>query len=216
MKKIDCILFDLDGVVLDTESQYDAFWENAGKKYKPGVENFAKKIKGTTLPDLLKKHFSDLSQVELKQLIAEIELLEKNMELREMPNALLLARSLKEAGYKIGIVTSSTESKMAKVNAALHLDDLFLTIVTSADVNRGKPNPDCYLLGAERLNSNPENCIVFEDSLSGINAASSAGMIVVGLATTLPKEDLVKQGKCNAIINGFEDLTIDKLLKLIN
>lgn len=57
MEKITCLLFDMDGVILDTESQYDIFWKRIGKEYNIGISNFEKKIKRTTLPEIFKKNF---------------------------------------------------------------------------------------------------------------------------------------------------------------
>lgn len=215
MGKFACVLFDMDGVMLDTESQYDIFWGNVGKKYYPNVPDFSKQIKGTTLPNILKKYFSDIPKSEVDTLVVELDQFEANMSFHEIPGSLTFLDKLKQSGIKVGLVTSSTDTKMNAVNNTLHFDKIFDTIVTASDVKQGKPNPDCFLLGAERLNVSPEDCIVFEDSIAGIQAGYSAGMTVIGVATTLPKEQLEAENKCKAIIPDFKGLTVEKLKELI-
>lgn len=215
MDNLECVLFDLDGVVLDTEVQYDVFWGNIGKKYKPEIDHFERVIKGTTLPNILKKHFSNLSKEQINELVIDLDAFEANMDFREITGSLQFIKTLKQAQFKVGLVTSSMDSKMEAVNQAIHLDTLFDDIVTAAHVKQGKPNPECFLIGAKHLDVNPKNCLVFEDSLAGIDAATAAGMRVIGLATTLPKEKLKAHGKCQAIIPNFEGMTVEKLFDLL-
>ena len=205
----------MDGVVLDTESQYDIFWGNAGKRYHPNIPDFAKIIKGTTLPNIIKKYFSHIPQTEIDILIEELDDFEAKMSFSEIAGSIQFVETLKKEGIKVGLVTSSTDSKMNAVNNAIHLDQLFDTIVTGSDVKQGKPNPDCFLLGAQKLYVKPEDCIVFEDSLAGIQAGISAGMTVIGVATTLTREQLNKQSNCKSIIDDFDEFTVSKLKELI-
>jgi HAD superfamily hydrolase (TIGR01509 family) len=92
---------------------------------------------------------------------------------------------LEEKKYKKAIVTSSLTAKMNAAMKKLRLESYFPVVVTADHVARGKPDPACYLLAAQQLQSTPEECVVFEDSLAGITAATRAGMKVVGVATTL-------------------------------
>lgn len=215
MEKLTCVLFDMDGVMLDTEIQYDLFWGEVGKKYYPNIPNFSKSIKGTTLPNILKKYFSDIPKSEQDILVQKLDAFEENMDYQEIAGSIKFVNLLKDYGVKVGLVTSSTDTKMKAVNRLLHFNNLFDTIVTASDVKHGKPNPDCFLLGAKKLNEDPLSCIVFEDSIAGIKAAHSAGMTVIGVSTTLTKEQLEEQKICKAIIPNFEGFTIEKLIKLI-
>lgn len=215
MEKYKCVLFDMDGVMLDTESQYDIFWGNIGKKYYPNTPDFSKIIKGTTLPNILKKYFSDIPKSEVDVLVQELDEFESNMTFHEIPGSIAFLESIKQSGIKVGLVTSSTDTKMKSVNTTLHFDKVFDTIVTAADVKQGKPNPDCYLLGAAKLNAKPEDSIVFEDSIAGIQAGYSAGMTVIGVATTLSKQQLDTEKKCKAIISDFKDFSISNLEELL-
>ena len=80
---------------------------------------------------------------------------------------------------------------------------LFDTLITAQDITVGKPDPMCYLLGAKRLESAPENCAVFEDSLTGLKAGRSAGMFVIGLLTTFPRAQV--EPLSDVVIGDFAD-----------
>lgn len=195
----------MDGVMLDTEPQYDKFWKHASERYNIGIPDFEKKIKGTTLPNILKKYFSEYTDKELDTLCKELDVFESNMEYPQIPGSIHFVQSLKNKGYKVGLVTSSTDTKLVGVYRAHGFDRLFDTIVSAARVEHGKPNPDCYLLAAKDLNVDVENCIVFEDSFAGVDAGIAAGMPVIGLATTNPADSL--KDKCVKVINDFKGQT---------
>lgn len=196
----------MDGVMLDTEPQYDKFWKHASQKFSIGIPDFEKKIKGTTLPNILKKYFSEYAQSDVDALVEELDHFESEMVYPEIAGSIDFVKYLKSEGYKVGLVTSSTDTKLVGVNKAHHFDELFDTVVSAARVKNGKPNPDCYLLAAKDLNVEPKDCLVFEDSFAGIDAAIAAGMPVVGLATTNPAELL--KDKCSNVISNFEGQTI--------
>lgn len=206
MDNITCALFDMDGVMIDTEPQYDKFWKHNGDKYGAGIENFEKVIKGTTLPNILVKYFSHLTDEERSALVKSLDEFELNMTFDEIPGSVAFVNKLKNRGLKVGLVTSSTDSKLVSVNRELHFDKLFDTIVSATDVAHGKPNPECYLLAAKRLGVEPKNCVVFEDSFAGIEAGNAAGMAVIGLYTTNPKERIEAEAVIKAIpdFRGFK------------
>lgn len=210
MKNITCALFDMDGVMIDTEPQYDKFWRQAGKEYCTGIDNFEKIIKGTTLPNILAKYFTHLSDEERKSLIKSLDEFELNMTFDEIPGSVDFVKKLKGEGLKVGLVTSSTDSKLLCVNRKLHFDKLFDTVVSATNVTQGKPNPECYLLAAQRLGVSPKNCVVFEDSFAGIDAGKSAGMTVIGLYTTHPKDDIEAKQVLKAIPD-FTDFNLSSI-----
>jgi HAD superfamily hydrolase (TIGR01509 family) len=194
-------LFDLDGVIIDTEPQYDLFWQKAGKDYRTGIENFEQLIKGTTLPNILSTYFTHLSRKEREELEAVLHAFELRMDIVPIPGVLEFLSELKRSGIKLGLVTSSDNEKMDMVCRALPLKACFDTFVTADRVIKGKPDPMCYLLAAEDLKVSPENSYVFEDSINGIAAGNAAGMKVIGLSTTLPAESI--RDKAVAVIPDF-------------
>ena len=201
MNREIAVLFDMDGVVVDTEPQYDIFWKSIGEKYLPEVEDLEKKIKGTVNQDIYTNYFSHFSEYELQQLARQVEEYELNMDFFEIPGAMDFIRSLKQQGIKTGLVTSSSEAKVKKVGKALGFGGLFDTIVAAERIKEGKPHPMCYLLAAQDLEMHPADCYVFEDSFAGIQAGNNAGMKVIGLSTTHPAESL--QGKVIQVIPDF-------------
>lgn len=209
MKKEICVLFDMDGVMLDTESQYDIVWKHIGDRYSVGVPNFEKVIKGTTLPNILKKYFSEQTAEEIKNIEKTIDDFEAGMEFPEIPGSLKFVDELKANGLKVGLVTSSTQTKLKAVNKVRNFDKLFDTIVSAERVANGKPNPECYLLAAKDLGVEPQNCIVFEDSFAGLEAGKAAGMTVIGLATTHSAEKLMPY--TDTIIPDFKNFGLSEL-----
>ena len=195
------LLFDLDGVIIDTEPQYDILWKKIGEDYQLGIENFERIIKGTTLPNILAKYFSHLSEEERHNLINRVHTFESEMEMVPVAGALEFLAKLKESGVKTGLVTSSDNAKLATVFRTLPIKEYFNTIVSANRITQGKPHPMCYLLAAEDLNTAPKECIVFEDSFSGIAAGNAAGMKVIGLSTTNPAESI--QDKVVKVITDF-------------
>lgn len=204
MTKISTVLFDFDGVIADTEPQYDIYIDELGIKYNLGIENFAALVKGTTTPYILKNYFSHLSHEERLKIEQDMSDFELRMDFPLVNGVMEYINYLKENNYKLGLVTSSQEIKMKRALELLNLSETFDTVVTAARIVDGKPNPMCYLLAAEDLGSAPEECIVFEDSFHGIQAGKSAGMKVVGLSTTINKKDLAE--KVNHVIPNFSDL----------
>lgn len=212
MKKKNCALFDMDGVMLDTEPQYDIFWKHIGDKYNVGIENFEKVIKGNTLSGILKKYFSELPQSEIDSIIADLDKFELDMFFPEIPGSIRLVQELKKNGIKVGLVTSSSDTKLIGVNREKQFNKLFDTVVSASRVTKGKPDPECFLLATKDLNVDPENCVVFEDSFAGIEAATQAGMPVIGLATTHSAESLSQ--KCIKVIPDFSVFSVDDFLNL--
>ncbi|MDR1258148.1 MAG: HAD family phosphatase [Tannerellaceae bacterium] len=211
MKQVKAALFDFDGVIVDTEPIYDVFWNGASVRYRIGIDNFADVIKGTTLPDIIEKYFSDRPTEEVSKLINESVKYEANMPLPAMPGSIEFLRLLKANGVRIGLVTSSDRAKIKRATAMLRLENLFDTIVTADRITRGKPDPMCYLLAASDLKLSPADCLVFEDSLNGIQSALSAGMRVIALSTTNPADIL--KNKVYRVIPDFRNINFEHYLE---
>lgn len=203
-------LFDFDGVIVDTEPIYDIFWNEAGKRYGLGIDNFASVIKGTTLPYIMDKYFSDRSEEFRQMVIKESTEYESTMPLPAMPGSMEFLHMLKDRGVQIGLVTSSDDTKVARAFKLHHLENMFDTVVTADRITKGKPDPMCYLLAASDLGVSPADCLVFEDSFAGIQAGTSAGMRVIGLSTTNPVESLKE--KVYEVIPNFEKITYEDYL----
>ena len=211
MKKI-IALFDFDGVVVDTESQYTEFWNKVGKECL-GLENFGHTIKGQTLKQISAKHFDGKEEM-LDKVVPELDAFERTMSYEYIPGAFEMMKALKEAGMPIAIVTSSNDIKMAQAyKAHPELLDMVDAVLTSEWFTNSKPDPECFIKGMEHLGGTPENTIVFEDSFHGITAGRASGAFVVGLATTNKREDIAP--RCDHVIDDFTGLTVSQLLELL-
>ena len=184
-------LFDLDGVLVDTETTYTEFWSDMDRRYPTGVANFAHVIKGSTLPSILNTYFPDKAvQSAIHVLLVQFE---ASMKYRLFDGVSELLTLLRQKGYKTAIVTSSNLKKMDSLFSQLpELRDAVDIVITDEDVTKSKPDPQGYLLAAERLGVPPEQCWVFEDSFNGLRAGRAAGAVVVGVATTNPYDEVAK------------------------
>ena len=202
-------LFDLDGVILDTEGQYTRVWNRIGEKY--GKEkDFGILIKGQTFDKILKEHFH--SEAQSKEVIQLLNEFETEMRYDYVPGAVEFVDSLKEIGVRCAVVTSSNRLKMEKVYR--HHPDLREKceyILTSEDFTQSKPSPECYLTGMRMLGSDAAHTVIFEDSVSGLSAARGSGARVVGLTTTNPEE--VVREYADIVINDFTGCVFEDFLK---
>ena len=205
-------LFDFDGVVMDTETQYSIFWGEQGRKYRPDLPNFDRIIKGQTLVQIYDKYFEGMEK-EKEQISKDLLLFEENMVYDYIPGVLDFIEDLKKNDVKMAVVTSSDIKKMENVyRAHPEVLDIFDSIITADLFKQSKPNPECFLLGAEILGSTPKNSFVFEDSFHGLKAGNAAGSTVIGLATTNPREAI--QDKADYVIDDFKGFTFDKLMSV--
>lgn len=205
-------LFDFDGVVMDTESQYSRIWSTIGRKYHPEIEDFAMCIKGQTLRQILDTHFGDDAVLQ-KTVVDELWDYERQMKYEYFPGVKEFIEALRAQHIHTALVTSSDNEKMKNVYAAHpRIVELFDTIITAEDFTHSKPHPECFLLGAERLGVRPERCVVFEDSTHGLKAGRAAGMRTVGVATTYPRETVAMLSDC--VIDGFTDVSVAQFFEI--
>ncbi|WP_277135359.1 MULTISPECIES: HAD family hydrolase [Bacteroides] len=204
-------LFDFDGVIMDTETQYTVFWNEQGLKYL-NEEDFGRRIKGQTLAQIYEKYFSTLPEAQ-QEITAKLNVFEKQMSYEYIPGVEAFIADLRRHDVKIAIVTSSNEEKMQNVyNAHPEFKGMVDRILTGEMFARSKPAPDCFLLGMEIFESTPESTYVFEDSFHGLQAGMTSGATVIGLATTNSREAIT--GKAHYIMDDFIGMTYDKLLTL--
>lgn len=182
-------LFDLDGVIFNTEDQYTLFWDGIGAEYL-GDCHLAAKLKGETIETSLRRCFPDdtLKRDEVRRRLYEFE---EKMAFDYVPGAFEFLGRLKEEGCRTAIVTSSNRDKMSKVyKAHPEIPGLVDHILTCDDFGRSKPDPECYLLGMKLCGATAADTFVFEDSFNGLKAGRGSGAHVVALATTNSRESL--------------------------
>ena len=211
MTKKPTILFDFDGVIANTEPLYDVYIDGLGVKYNLGINNLAEKVKGVPTVEIIAKYFGHLDAKLIQEVEDNLADFEITMDIPPITGALEFIHYLKQNGYKIGLVTSSQLVKMERALKILKLENSFDSLVTADRITKGKPDPMCFLLAAKDMDASPENCIVFEDSLHGINAGLSAKMKVIGLTTSFTEEQI--KDMVYATIPDFSNL--EKVISLI-
>ena len=213
MKENDTIgcLFDLDGVLVDSERIYTKIWESIEKQWPTGVENFAYKIKGTTLEDILTRYFPEEIRGKVTE---ELIRLEGMMIYGPLPGAVEFLDKLKERKIPVALVTSSNNLKMEHLWQDMpDFRSRFNLIITGDVVTNSKPDPEGYLKAAGGLGVKPQRCAVFEDSLQGVKAGLAAGAFVVGVAGTLKAEDIAPY--CDIVVNAVAEVDVDFLVKTL-
>lgn len=200
-------LFDLDGVLVDSERIYTKIWEAIEKHWPTGIENFAYKIKGTTLEDILERHFPEEAREDITK---ELLRLEGMMIYGPMPGAIEFIDALKAKGIPVALVTSSNGLKMDHLwHDMPGFKEKFDVIITGDEVSNSKPDPEGYLAAAKALGVDPKRCAVFEDSLQGVKAGNAAEAFVIGVAGTLKASDI--QPFSDIVVNAVADIYPDRL-----
>jgi HAD superfamily hydrolase (TIGR01509 family) len=203
------VIFDWDGVVIDSSSQHERSWELLAAErdlflpeghFKAG---FGKKNE-IIIPALgwgddpaLIRELADRKEELYRELVAAEGLI-------VLPGARELLEALKAAGIPRAVGSSTPRANLDALFAKTGLDVLFDAVVCGSDVTHGKPDPEVFLSGAAKLELPPERCIVIEDAFAGIEAARRAGMKVVGVATTNLLDSLTF---CDLAVTSLEEVT---------
>ena len=189
MNELKAVLFDLDGVVFDTEPQYTVFWGEQCRHYHPEHPGLEHEIKGQTLLQIYERWWTGPLEQERADVTRRLDDFEAQMTFDYIDGFLDFIADLRRHDVRTAVVTSSNKPKMESVyRQRPEFRSLFDAILTSEDFAESKPSPDCYLRGAARFGALPAECIVFEDSFNGLRSGRAAGMFVVGMATTNSRE----------------------------
>lgn len=209
--KTIAVLFDFDGVIMDTETQYSIFWHKVGVDYL-GMEDLESRVKGQTLVYIYDNFFAGKT-AEQEEITAALNRFEQEMSYDYIPGVLDFIADLRSHDVKMAVVTSSNDQKMSAVyRAHPEVKTMFDRILTAEMFAHSKPAPDCFLLGMEIFGTTPETTYVFEDSFNGLKAGMASEATVVGLATTNSREVIAPL--CHYVLDDFEGFTYDKLTQL--
>jgi beta-phosphoglucomutase family hydrolase len=217
VRMIEAIIFDHDGVIVNTEPLHVEVWKEFFKQKGEVVtdEDLEDKALGKTEIDVIKTFIKDKTEAKYEELLKERRKLfhqffEKNF--TEIPGVKDFINSLKETKLKVGAASSSPKDRVEYSLDRLDVRDIFQTVVTAERVKKGKPDPEIYLLAAEELGVDPTNCLVFEDSGSGVKSAKAAGMKVILVKTSLD-ESKFSEGFIDGAVDDFSDLDIKSLVE---
>jgi len=209
LKSFNGFIFDMDGVIVDNYLYHIDAWGEFCKRHGLNfeVEDFTRKYFGKNNNDILQALFGkSLSSTEIDMLGEEKEAIYRELYqpyIKPLDGLLDFMRELRIQGGKIAIASSAPQSNINFVVEKTYIKEFIDVSVNGNMVRLGKPSPDIFLKAAELLRIQPEKCLVFEDSFSGIQAAINAGMQVVALATTHKKEE---HDPTITIISNFKEL----------
>jgi beta-phosphoglucomutase len=214
------VIFDMDGVLVDT---YHAHYESWLMMAKREGLHFTEAEFGATFGRTSREiiaHFwgaRRFNDAEIAALDGEKEAAFREIIAKDfpaMPGAKQLLVALHENGFKLAVGSSGPPENVAMVIDKLDASHLFGAVVTGMDVTRGKPDPQVFLLAAERLGVLPSCCVVVEDARPGIQAAHSAGMKAIGLVSTgRTREELAEADFLAATLEGLSAETFRRLLR---
>lgn len=215
---IRAVIFDMDGVICDTnpyhEEAFKAFFKSKGMD--PRGEEYLDHMFGKNNAYIMSHFFGrEVEGEELKQLEDEKESLFREIykdQLKPIDGYTKFLNALKTAGVLTAVGTSAPKANMDLIASALGLFDKMDSMLASEDVQQHKPDPEIYLKTAKRLGVEPEDCVVFEDSYSGVSAGLNAGMRVVAVLSTHTKEELPP---CDLYIKDFTSLNLEKLTNIL-
>lgn len=207
------VLFDLDGVLVDTESQYSIFWGKMGIEYNTGIPDFADRIKGSNLAAILNTYFPEKSVQD--EIVEKLNAFQAAMTYEICPGVKEFISQLKQHNIPTCIVTSSDDKKMEQLFAHQpYFRENFSNIITGDQVTNSKPHPECFLKGAQKIGIDIKDCLIFEDSMQGITAGLASGAKVIALSTTCSIEQI--STLTNVIIPGFKDFSLDVIPQLFD
>ena len=213
---IDAILFDIDGTLIDSDPIHVAVFADLLAEHGQEIDEafYLEHVHGRLnadvfaelLPDEDPEAMSDLKEAEYRRR------LERHSDIdRRVPGVTAFIGRCEGLGLKLAAVTNAPRDNAPASLAAVGLADRFETLVVAADVPRGKPAPDPYLEAMRRLGVTPERCLIFEDSPSGIAAGLAAGAQVIGLSTSLSRDEVASLG-VDLVIANYNDPALDAYL----
>lgn len=208
------VIFDMDGVIIDSNPYHRKAWQFFCKKHDIHLteSQMEQTVYGRTGEDALPLLFKrELNKEDIERYSEEINRHYRELfadYIKPLEGIEEFLRALKNQNIPCAIATSAPPVNVEFVLKHTGLGHYFRTIVDDTHIANGKPHPEIYEKAAEALSVNPKNCIVFEDSLSGIEAAKSAGMRVIGVATTHTHEEL---SHTESVIDDFRNISVSNI-----
>jgi beta-phosphoglucomutase family hydrolase len=210
-------IFDMDGTLVDNMRYHTEAWRTLIEEngFEFNERKFLVEAAGQTNREIIPGVFGAMSNERLSELALRKEELyrERYLPHRTPVRGLVeFLDSARELGIKMSVATAASPANMAFILDGLDLRKFFAALTTAADVKRGKPDPEIFLLSAERLGIEPENSLVFEDAFFGFEASRRAGMKAVGLTTVNSAEDILNTGSVVEVHSDYTSMRPDELV----
>ncbi len=210
-------IFDMDGVIVHSNPVHKETIKDFCKKHNQQVTDsfLEERVWGRTNKEWIPEVFGKITIEQSERLGDEKEQMFRDRfdpKSSAIPGITEFLDKLKNRDVATAVATSAPGENAEFILSELGIKDYFSAILDSSDVDKGKPEPQVYIKAAERLSLPPSKCIVFEDSLAGVEAGVRAGSKVVGISSTHSAEEL---SKCSKVIKDFTGLAVDELYVLI-
>ena len=207
------VLWDMDGVLVDTAPFHFQAWRDLFQSLGKGFADADfRRTFGLRNDAILRDILGELAPAEVERLAQRKEgLYREKIEGRvtAIPGAIDLLRRLQQGGRKMAIVSSAPGENVRAVLRSLGLEGVFEAVVAEEDTLKGKPDPQGFLLAAEKLGVAAGECVVLEDAPGGVEAAKGAGMSCIGLATSRPREALAG---ADLVVDSLEEAAVYSFL----
>lgn len=216
-RKIKAVIFDMDGVISDTQIVHSNTESELLKSY--GIEINSDEITRRYSGIEGKKMFPEVFKDAKKEMPPLNELLKRKWEMvgkmiggnaKEVPGTREFIEILKKYKIPIAVASASRLSFIKTILSELNLTDKFNVISSSEEVKWGKPEPDLFLLAAKRLSVPPENCLVIEDGINGMIAAKRAGMQCIGLVRS--QNYKAEDYPADMLVSDLRDIPINEYI----
>ncbi len=209
-KNIKAIIFDLDGVIINSNPAIVTFWQEWTKKEQITltVAQIMEWVYGRKVTATIEGLFGHVSNERKKEIAEAGYLFDCNMRPEGVSGVQDFIKNLTAINFPIGVVTSSHHDRMIQMLEHIDVSKDFHHFITAHDVTNGKPHPEPYLKMAEKLGLHPSACLVFEDAISGIQSAVAAGMQVIGIGDLYYANALLEAG-AKEVITDFNSIDIN-------
>ncbi len=194
---IKAAIFDVDGVLADSIPMHFNIWKNVLKECGVDIEYkewmpFIGRIGPDFIRHINESRGLDLDPIELRDRKHDITEKLYTSDLNLFKGAKELLKALHDHGYKLAVGSSEWRNNVMHLLKRFSVDSYFSAILGLEDIENHKPEPDIYLKAAKHLGVEPSQCVVFEDSLTGVKAAKNAGMKCIAVETSFPEKDLAE------------------------
>ena len=211
-------IFDMDGTLIDNMRYHTEAWRTL--MGENGLEfderRFLVETAGQTNREIIPGVFGAMSNERLSELALRKEELYREVYFphrKPIPGLIDFLEKARSLGIKMAVATAASPANMGFILDGLDLRKYFNALTTAADVQRGKPDPEIFLLSATRLGVEPANALVFEDALFGFEAARRAGMNCIGLATVNPAAEIMATGAVAEVHDNYYSMDPGDLAK---
>ena len=214
--RLEAVIWDLDGVIADTAVYHYQAWRDVFKKrgvtytraeFMPYFgrrhDSIIRSVLGDRLPQKELDAITEAKQQDYRRRVAN--------HIRGLPGAVPLIKSLNAQAIKQAIASSAVPENIALIIGGLGIGDCFQAIVHGLEAREGKPDPQIFLLAAEKLKVSPADCLVIEDAIAGVDAANRAGMKCLAVTNSHPAGDL---SAADLIVDSLEKVAVAGLQKL--